>query len=112
MATGPKLTDCRSLQVSETVPSAQSRRRPRGFKHASDTCVRQAGIDPETGSRYLEELVFEVVHKRSPKKTKARAKGFAARGVRVPERDAASAHQEQRRERNRDDPWILDGGLA
>ena len=51
-------------------------------EYASDTCVRRAGIDPATGRRYLEELVFEVVHKRSAKETKARAKGFAARGVR------------------------------
>ncbi len=51
-------------------------------EYASDTCVRRAGIDPATGRRYLEELVFEVVHKRSAKKTKERAGGFAARGVR------------------------------
>jgi hypothetical protein len=51
-------------------------------EYASDTCVRKAGIDPKTGSRYLEQLVFEVVNKRSAKETKARAKGFAARGVR------------------------------
>ncbi len=52
-----------------------------GREYASDTCVRREGIDPETGSRYLEELVFEVVHKRSAKETKERAMGFAARGV-------------------------------
>ncbi len=51
-------------------------------EYASDTCVRRAGIDPATGRRYLEELVFEVVHKRSAKETKARAEGFAERGVR------------------------------
>ncbi len=51
-------------------------------EYASDTCVRRAGIDPATGSRYLEELVVEVVHKRSAKETRARARGFAARGVR------------------------------
>ncbi len=51
-------------------------------EYASDTCVRRAGIDPATESRYLEELVFEVVHKRSKKDTKTRARGFAARGVR------------------------------
>jgi hypothetical protein len=51
-------------------------------EYASDTCVRREGIDPDTGSRYLEELVFEVVHKRSAKKTKERARGFAACGVR------------------------------
>ncbi len=51
-------------------------------EYASDTCVRRAGIDPATGRRYLEELVFEVVHKRSASQTKERARGFAARGVR------------------------------
>ena len=49
---------------------------------ASDTCVRRSGIDPETGRRYLEELVFEVVYKRSAEETSKRAQGFAARGVR------------------------------
>ncbi len=51
-------------------------------EYASDTCVRRAGIEPATGRRYLEELVFEVIHKRSAKQTKERARGFAARGVR------------------------------
>ncbi len=51
-------------------------------EYASDTCVRRAGIDPATGDRYLEELVFEVVYKRSARDTRERAKGFAERGVR------------------------------
>ncbi len=50
-------------------------------EYASDTCVRRAGIDPTTGTRYLEELVFEVVHKRPKQETDTRAEGFAARGV-------------------------------
>ncbi|MCP4661480.1 MAG: hypothetical protein GY856_39250, partial [bacterium] len=50
-------------------------------EYASDTCVRKAGIDPTTKTRYLEQLVFEVVHKRSKQKTRERASGFAARGV-------------------------------
>ena len=29
---------------------------------ATDVCVRKAGVDPETGGRYLEELSFEVAH--------------------------------------------------
>ncbi len=29
---------------------------------ATDVCVRQGGVDPETGGRYLEELSFEVAH--------------------------------------------------
>ncbi len=49
---------------------------------ASDSCVRKAGIDPETGSRYLEELVFEVVYERSLQDTDTRAKALAERGVR------------------------------
>lgn len=51
-------------------------------EYASDTCVRKTGIDPATGRRYLEELVFEVAYKRSAKETKERARGFAKRGVR------------------------------
>ncbi|MEM9459698.1 MAG: hypothetical protein AAGF11_36310 [Myxococcota bacterium] len=34
---------------------------------ATDTCVRRSGIDPQTGSRYLEELAFEVVNEQSNK---------------------------------------------
>ncbi len=49
---------------------------------ACDTCVRKAGIDPETGTRYLEELVFEVVYERSHQDTNRRADAFARRGVR------------------------------
>ena len=49
---------------------------------ASDTCVRRSGIDPETGSRYLEELVFEIVYERSLQDTNARAQALAERGVR------------------------------
>jgi hypothetical protein len=28
----------------------------------TDTCLRREGIDPTTGTRYLEELVLEIVH--------------------------------------------------
>ena len=49
---------------------------------ASDTCIRRSGIDPKTGRRHLEEVVFEVVYKRSAEETRQRAQGFAARGVR------------------------------
>lgn len=49
---------------------------------ASDTCVRREGIDPETGTRYLEELVFEVVYERSAEDTARRARALADRGVR------------------------------
>ncbi len=50
-------------------------------EYASDTCVRRKGIDPETGGRYLESLVFEVAYKRSAKDTRLRAEGFARHGV-------------------------------
>ncbi|MCP5041147.1 MAG: hypothetical protein GY944_08950 [bacterium] len=50
-------------------------------EYASDTCVRKQGIDPKTGGRYLESLVFEVAYKRSAKDTRIRAEGFAGRGV-------------------------------
>ncbi len=50
-------------------------------EYASDTCVRKEGIDPKTGGRYLESLVFEVAYKRSAKDTRIRAEGFAGRGV-------------------------------
>lgn len=53
-----------------------------GDDFASDTCVRKGGRDPETGERYLEELVFEVVPKRSLKDTNRRARAFNERGVR------------------------------
>ncbi len=53
-----------------------------GTDFASDTCVRKDGTDPKTGERYLEELVFEVVSKRSLEDTSRRAKAFAERGVR------------------------------
>lgn len=53
-----------------------------GSDYASDTCVRKKGKDPQTGERYLEELVFEIVSKRSLRDTDRRAKGFAERGVR------------------------------
>ncbi len=54
----------------------------KGSDFASDTCIRKDGDDPRTGERYLEELVFEVVSKRSLEDTDRRARAFAARGVR------------------------------
>ena len=53
-----------------------------GSDFASDTCVRKDGEDPRTGERHLEELVFEIVSKRSRKDTDRRARAFAERGVR------------------------------
>ncbi len=49
---------------------------------ASDTCVRRAGIDPQTGERYLEELAFEVVNAQSVQQVSEKAQDFVLRGVR------------------------------
>jgi hypothetical protein len=49
---------------------------------ATDTCIRQAGIDPRTGTRYLEELAFYFVNKRSLSDITERAEELTARGVR------------------------------
>jgi hypothetical protein len=49
---------------------------------ATDACIRKVGCDPETGSRYLEELSFEVKHKQSQADITARARQLIGRGVR------------------------------
>ncbi len=49
---------------------------------ATDVCIRKRGIDPETGSRYLEELSFEIVNEQSLSDVQAKAKNLARRGVR------------------------------
>lgn len=49
---------------------------------ATDTCVRKAGVDRETGQRWLEELAFEVVYTQSTKEITERAEDLAGRGVR------------------------------
>jgi hypothetical protein len=49
---------------------------------ASDTCVRRKGIDPATGTRYLEELAFEVVHTQTLRDITTRAEDLTTRGVR------------------------------
>ena len=36
-----------------------------GSEFATDTCVRKEGEDPSTGTRYLEEVAFEVVNEQS-----------------------------------------------
>lgn len=53
-----------------------------GSNFATDTSVRHAGIDPNTGDRYLEELVFEVVSTQSMADIRARAEDLSDRGVR------------------------------
>ena len=49
---------------------------------ASDGCVRRAGIDPATGSRYLEEIAFEVVSTQTERKAVEKAAVMHNRGVR------------------------------
>jgi hypothetical protein len=49
---------------------------------ATDTCVRRAGIDPTTDTRYLEELAFEVVNEQSLRDITEQAEDLIARGVR------------------------------
>lgn len=49
---------------------------------ATDTCIRQAGVDPKTGARYLEELAFEVVNEQSLQDITEQAEDLSARGVR------------------------------
>ncbi|MCA9705837.1 MAG: Uma2 family endonuclease [Myxococcales bacterium] len=49
---------------------------------ATDTCVRRSGTDPRTGTRWLEELAFEVVAEQSRRDVTERAKALTARGVR------------------------------
>jgi hypothetical protein len=53
-----------------------------GSNFASDTSIRKGGIDPATGHRYLEEVVFEVVSTQSQADIRRRAEDMAARGVR------------------------------
>jgi hypothetical protein len=53
-----------------------------GADFATDACIRKVGRDPETGSRYLEEISFEVKHKQSQADITARARQLIGRGVR------------------------------
>jgi hypothetical protein len=53
-----------------------------GSDFATDTSVRKQGIDPETQTRYLEELAFEVVSEQSLRDITIRAEDLTARGVR------------------------------
>jgi hypothetical protein len=49
---------------------------------ATDTCVRKAGTDQKTGTRFLEELAFEVVFTQSSHDITVRADDLSRRGVR------------------------------
>lgn len=53
-----------------------------GSEFATDTAVRKRGIDPQTGTRYLEELAFEVVSTQSMREMILRAEDLSTRGVR------------------------------
>jgi hypothetical protein len=53
-----------------------------GSEFATDTSVRKQGLDPETGTRYLEELAFEVVSTQTKRDITIRAQDLSARGVR------------------------------
>jgi hypothetical protein len=49
---------------------------------ASDVCVRRAGVDPQTGARYLEELAFEVVSEQRERDVSEKIPRMCWRGVR------------------------------
>lgn len=49
---------------------------------ASDTCVVKEGIDPESGTRYLEEIAFEVVSEQGERDVTEKARRMHRRGVR------------------------------
>jgi len=49
---------------------------------ASDACIYRDGIDPATGTRYLEEIAFEVVSEQNEKWVSEKARRMHRRGVR------------------------------
>jgi len=49
---------------------------------ATDVCVRRDGVDPETGTRYLEEIAFEVVSEQDDQDVTEKAQRMHRRGVR------------------------------
>ncbi|HEX4964024.1 MAG TPA: Uma2 family endonuclease [Thermoanaerobaculia bacterium] len=49
---------------------------------ASDVCVRRAGVDPQTGKRYLEELAFEVVSEQTEQEVSEKVPRMHHRGIR------------------------------
>lgn len=53
-----------------------------GSDFATDTSIRKEGVDPATGDRHLEEVVFEVVHEQSLRDVTERAERLSARGLR------------------------------
>jgi hypothetical protein len=53
-----------------------------GSNFATDVSVRKSGIDPSTGSRYLEELSFEIVNEQTMQNVTEKAEDLVLRGVR------------------------------
>ncbi len=49
---------------------------------ATDASVRKAGKDPLTGSRYLEEISFEIINEQSMAHARRKAEDLSQRGVR------------------------------
>lgn len=49
---------------------------------ATDGCIYKVGVDPETGTRYLEEIAFEVVSEQNRKDVTEKAIRMRRRGVR------------------------------
>ncbi|MFL6235224.1 MAG: Uma2 family endonuclease [Thermoanaerobaculia bacterium] len=49
---------------------------------ASDACIYKDGVDPATGTRYLEEIVFEVVSEQNQGWVTEKARRMHRRGVR------------------------------
>jgi hypothetical protein len=57
-------------------------RHDRDSDFASDACVFKQGIDPETGTRHLEEIAFEVVAEQDERDVREKAQRMHQRGVR------------------------------
>jgi Putative restriction endonuclease len=49
---------------------------------ATDVCIYKDGVDPETGTRYLEEIAFEVVSEQNERLATEKAQRMQRRGVR------------------------------
>ena len=49
---------------------------------ATDACIYKDGVDPATGTRYLEEFAFEVVSEQNQKDVTEKAEAMHRRGVR------------------------------
>lgn len=57
-------------------------RHDRDSDFATDACIFRQGIDPETGTRYLEELAFEVISEQNEALATQKATRMQGRGVR------------------------------